>query len=76
MGFLKIVATAIGLIFTVIFDFLLIPSYGISGAAWASNAAYLTIFAYLVFITRWKLNLRINNLFIFTPSDYHQLKNE
>ena len=69
-------ATAIGLIFTVIFDFLLIPSYGISGAAWASNAAYLTIFAYLVFITRWKLNLRINNLFIFTPSDYHQLKNE
>ena len=69
-------ATAVGLIMTISFDFLWIPSYGITGAAWASNVAYFAIFVYLVAVYKIKLGLKLSNLFIFTPSDFKFLKNE
>lgn len=69
-------ATAVGLLMTVSFDFLWIPTFGITGAAWASNVAYFAIFVYLVAVYKFKFGLKLNNLFIFTASDYKFLKNE
>lgn len=66
-------ATAAGLLVSVILDFTLIPRFGITGAAWASNAAYLCIFAFLYFNSRYRLRLVTNNPFIFTKSDLHIL---
>lgn len=62
-------ATAAGLVVSLILDFTLIPRYGITGAAWASNAAYLCIFAFLYFNSRFRLRLVTNNPFIFTKRD-------
>lgn len=67
-------ATGFGLILTIIFDLWFIPENGIIGAAWASNIAYFGTFAYLVVICRLKLDLKINNLFLFTKKDLEFLK--
>ncbi|GEM_PF-381748 len=67
-------ATAFGLMLTVIFDLLFIPENGIIGAAWASNIAYFGTFAYLVLVCRFKLDLKINNLFLFTKKDLQFLQ--
>ena len=69
-------STIIGVVVTLIFDLALIPTMGIEGAAWASNIAYVSIFATLLIVAHTKLKLTILNPFLFTRHDYQVLRNE
>ncbi len=60
----------IGLFFTVVLDFILIPRYGIVGSAYATAISYFTIFlTYLLFIST-KLNVNITSMFIIQRTDF------
>ena len=72
----NVYSTLFGVIMTLIFDLLLIPKYGIAGAAWASNIAYVSIFVFLLIAARVKFGLTIRNPFLFTMTDYRMLRNE
>lgn len=58
-----------GVIITVILDFLLIPSYGIIGASWATIVAYGISTCYLVIIARRKLGFQLANILVLRRSD-------
>lgn len=58
-----------GVIITVILDFLLIPSYGIIGASWATLLAYGTTSCYLVLVAKHKLGFQIANILLLRKSD-------
>lgn len=60
----NIIACSIGLVFTVLFDLLLIPQYGIIGASIATLISYFVIFALTYFIILKKLDIKSKNLFI------------
>ena len=38
----------------IVLDLVLIPSYGISGAAWAAVIAYAVTLMHLIVLVRWK----------------------
>jgi O-antigen/teichoic acid export membrane protein len=49
---INLLATIVGVIITLILDLILIPAYGIIGAAWATNITYFGIFT-VCFIFLW-----------------------
>lgn len=67
-------ATIVGLSITIIFNILLIPKYGIIGAAYTSLMAYFSIFA-VVYYVSIKLNNQLSlNCFIITKNDILKLQ--
>ncbi len=58
-----------GVVITIILDVILIPQYGIIGAAWASIFAYLTTALILAIDIKIKHGIRINELFILKSGD-------
>jgi O-antigen/teichoic acid export membrane protein len=70
---LNIIATSIGLLFTILLDFLLIPIYNIEGAAWATTISYLVIFIITFFLFLKKLNYPIKNYFVMDKRDLKAL---
>lgn len=70
---LNFYATLFGLGTTLSMDFILIPLYGIEGAAWASNCTYLTIFIFLLFIVKKRFNVSILNFLFVTRSDFKHI---
>jgi O-antigen/teichoic acid export membrane protein len=58
------VSAVIGLILTLVLDFLLIPRFGIQGAALASSAAYLGSGIYLLSVIQRKLKTSWKNLLL------------
>jgi O-antigen/teichoic acid export membrane protein len=70
---LNLYATLFGLIVTLALDILLIPLFGIEGAAWASNFAYLTILVYLLFTVKIRFKVSILNFLFVTRSDFKHI---
>ena len=62
-----------GVIITVVLDFLLIPSYGIIGASWATLLAYGTTSCYLVLVAKRKLGFQFTHILVLRKSDIHWL---
>lgn len=71
----NLLATILGLIVTVVVDLILIPRYGIIGAAITSTFTYFTIFISVLFFCTTKLRLPLLNYFILTKEDIRNLLN-
>jgi O-antigen/teichoic acid export membrane protein len=63
------ISAAVGAVLTISLDILLIPNYGISGAAVASSIAYGAAFLTSLWIARQRLGLHIRNLLLPTRQD-------
>lgn len=70
----NLIATALALAATIIFDLWFIPEQGIYGAAWASNIAYFVLFITLIYFERRHGHIRHLNLFILGPRDIKLIK--
>lgn len=66
---ITLLASVIGLIATVAFDLLLIPKYGITGAALATNLSYFSIFIVLLFNLIIGEKIKMKQLFLFSKKD-------
>lgn len=71
----NLLATILGLIVTIVVDLILIPKYGIIGAAITSTITYFTIFISVFFFCTTKLRLPLLNYFILTKDDIRNLLN-
>lgn len=65
-----LLSNSIGLVITILFDILLIPAYGIKGAAVATDLSYFSIFVvlYIYIVSREKISLL--SLFKFNKEDF------
>jgi len=61
---------------TVILDLLLIPRWGIEGAALASTCAYLLILVIIVVVIRYRLKISVSDLFLLRMSDFTALRKQ
>ena len=59
---------------TALFDYLLIPRYGITGASWSSVFSYFASFAYMVFVYRQMTISALSEMFYITTTDLQHLK--
>jgi O-antigen/teichoic acid export membrane protein len=71
----NIIACSVGLIFTLYFDILLIPIWGINGAAIATCLSYFAIFLITYIFVYKQINKASFNLFIPLKSDIFFIKN-
>lgn len=71
-----LLANSIALITTVILDLLLIPKYGIIGAAWATTLSYFTLFTTLFINLIIKEKIAVSELFLIKKSDFKMLFQE
>ena len=58
-----------GVVMTVILDIVLIPVFGIIGAAWATTIAYATTSIYLVYMAQKKLDFSLLHILLLKKSD-------
>lgn len=70
----NLIATASSAVITIGLDLLLIPIWGIQGAAIASTIAYLVILMVIVFTIRYRMSIPIHDLFLLHPADIAQLR--
>ncbi len=68
-----LLANSIGLISTVALDLLLIPKYGIIGAAWATSASYFALFLVLLVYLLAKEKVAFIDLFLIKRTDFKAL---
>jgi O-antigen/teichoic acid export membrane protein len=61
---------------TLLFDYLLIPRWGITGASWANVIANFITCAYLVFIYRQMTSSAFSRMFYITAADLNDLKSK
>ena len=66
-------ANTVGLVVTVILDIVLIPKYGIIGAAWATSFSYFSLFTVLLIYLLKKEKIKIGELFIIKKSDFTEI---
>lgn len=71
----NIIACSVGLIFTLYFDILLIPIWGINGASIATCLSYFVIFLITYIFVYYQINKTSFNLFIPIKSDIFFIKN-
>lgn len=69
----NLLATALGAALTIAFDFLLIPRYGIAGAAIASSLAYLAVLLVVLVAMKRRLGLGPRDLFVLRRDDLLRL---
>jgi len=69
----NLLATAIGLILTVILDFTLIPRFGIAGACIATCVSYLATAASVYYSVVFRLRQPAENYFIPSPIELRQI---
>lgn len=62
-----------GVVITVVLDLILIPKYGILGAAWATCAAYGVTSYYLIRMAQRILGFSLSHIFILRKDDIHWL---
>ena len=67
---IALIANTLGLISTIVFDLLLIPKYGIEGAALATTISYFVLFSFLFYYLTVKENLKIVDLFLIKKTDF------
>lgn len=70
----NLLATAIGLIITIVLDFTLIPKYGIIGASIATSCTYASIFITVYIVILRKLKMPSADYFIFRFKNLKELK--
>ena len=77
-GIIKInlYGSLLGFLICLVFDFLLIPSFGIKGAAFATICSYLFSTAFTVFVYLRKTKSSLSELLIITKTDVLMLKNK
>jgi O-antigen/teichoic acid export membrane protein len=68
------ISSYVGLLFTLILDWLLIPKMGIQGAALASSVAYLCATAYLFIVIRRELKTSLKSLLVPSSADLRAYK--
>ena len=68
-----LLANSVGLVITVVLDILLIPKYGIVGAAIATTFSYFFLFAVLLFNLLTKEKFRLSQLFVAKKTDFFKL---
>ncbi|MCP5062687.1 MAG: oligosaccharide flippase family protein [Ignavibacteriae bacterium] len=71
---LNIYGNFIGLIFTLVLDILLIPKYGIVGAAYASLTAYLASYIFIFITVLKQIDDPFHNCLIILPKDIKIIK--
>lgn len=74
--YFNLLATAVGAIFTIGLDLLLIPAWGIEGAALASTLSYLTILTVILLVIRYHTGIPIHDMFLLRISDYQLLRQQ
>jgi O-antigen/teichoic acid export membrane protein len=72
--YLNLLATAVGLVITIVLDFLLIPKYGLYGASIATTVTYFSVFVTVYWAFLRKLRYPFANYFLFLPKDIKLLK--
>lgn len=72
----NLLATAVGAIFTIGLDLLLIPIWGIEGAAVASTLAYLVILVIVLIVIRYRSAIPLHDMFLLRISDYRLLRQQ
>ena len=65
-----LIANSVGLISTILFDILLIPKYGIVGAAAATSISYFLLFMVLLVNLLVKEKINFFSLFLIRKSDF------
>ena len=65
----NLLATSVGAFITIGLDWLLIPHWGIEGAAIASTASYFFILVVVVLVIRYRLRIPVHDLFLLRSSD-------
>lgn len=75
-GFIRfnLYATSLSAVATIVLDLLLIPRYGIVGAAVASTAAYLILFAVQCSVVRFRMGIRVGDMFLIRRADLAKVK--
>ncbi|MDF1672245.1 MAG: polysaccharide biosynthesis C-terminal domain-containing protein [Vicingaceae bacterium] len=68
-----LIANTVGLVATVILDLVLIPQYGILGAAWATSLSYMALFIVLLINLLVKEKIKVLDLFILKKTDFKML---
>ena len=67
-------ATMVGAVLTIALDFLLIPRWGIAGAAVASTVSYAAILGVVLLVIRFRLLIPVHDLFLLRLSDLRLLR--
>lgn len=70
----NLLATAAGAVVTIVLDLVLIPRWGITGAALASTASYFTIFLIVALVIRFRLGVGLRDAFVAKTSDLALLR--
>ena len=70
---IALIANSVGLVATILLDILLIPKYGIMGAAVATSISYFLLFAVLLYYLLAKEQLKFTEIFIIKKSDFTQI---
>lgn len=71
----NLIASCVGLLFTIILDLILIPKYGIEGAAWASTFSYLITSMYVLHQMKKHLKIGYTDLMLLKREDIRFIKN-
>lgn len=71
---LYLYSSIVGLVVTLVLNFMLIPTYGIEGAAIASSLSFLTTFVVVYLTMIGSIHLPTYNLFILNKSNLIQIK--
>lgn len=69
----NLIATIAGLLITVIFDFMLIPRYGIIGASITSGITYFTILLTVTLFLFIKMDMPFKNYYLLSYKDIKQI---
>lgn len=70
----NLIATASAALLTIILDLVLIPRWGMHGAAIATTCSYSLVLLIILYVIRWRMNIPIQDLFLLRPSDIAALK--
>lgn len=74
-GFIRfnLYATSISACVTIVLDLLLIPRFGIAGAAVASTLAYLTLFTVQALTIRYRMKIPLADMFLMNRGDLSRI---
>ena len=70
----NVISVSVGVLVTLVLDLLLIPRFGIEGAAAATSISYISIFLVLLFVLKFSLKLEGNNFYFPSMSDLARVK--
>ena len=73
MQHFNLYATIVGAVVTIALDLLLIPRWGIEGAAIATSLAYLSILVVVTFTIRSKIGIPVHDMFLIRANDLRDL---